>query len=958
VCGGDGPQISGDDERYEASKEETNVTIAETTYRILGRVTDARTHSGLEGLRVEAWDKDLIFDDLAGGAVTDGKGAFRIEFDRSRLEDLFLDRRPDLYFKVFYGRRLIHSTEDSVLWNVDAAETSLEIEVNLPFLRLDERARTRCTASVRRLLLMSEQDILARKETDDTRMAEEQARLDRDQAEAVVQTAREAAPILERTTVTPHPVFGACVVERLKPLLIKVRAIVHFTGNQDDLESLGIEVHSHVHDVFTITATRDQLADLADQPATRRIQTPRKFEYSLEVAGQQAEVDQIHTLGTGGDGVVLGVIDSGLNVRHHTFRDPTTHDTRVLYMWVQEELPGAPGVSPEAHFAADYAPGTSPFDGMNYGVLYTDAEIDAAIGSPPTFGDQPGQIAIDPADAGGHGSHVAGIAAGNGMDGSWTQGPNVGAAPESDIVFVATDLDEDHALDAANFIFAIAEERNQPAAINMSFGSFMGPHDGESDYDRAQDDLLDANPGRAIVRTSGNDNNDEGFRTGELTVGQTEPGWVLDPNSSNVLLDLWSAGAELDCHLACGADDTGWILAGDEYLSSSDGQVNGYDIEIYRDYETRPGLHNLLVFIPDAGADDWTIRLRNSGTADARYWTWCGTRADLDDFQIDAMTLGDTGCCKGVLTVGGCLKPVDGDPEEIDDYSGCGPTMDGRIKPEITAVGSDVLSAASTVDDGYIPMDGTSMAAPMVTGSIALLLENDPDLAQDEIKGLLTQTADRTALDIDPSAPGFDETERNQYGFGRLRMLTPFNHSLPLRDVDVWVRTADDDYGFEPYPGGCFCHAPEVTVLDGTGNEVTELTWGSEYQVRVTIHNQGDTPAIDTSVRIKYTRPWLAPDDWVACEDPSDTAIEDTIVVPALSAVDHTFTQRWRPEESELPAGGAEWGDHFCLLVELNDPTHPDDPLLYDDRTAAGSDPWTRNVKGTNNVALRNLHIH
>ena len=59
-----------------------------------------------------------------------------------------------------------------------------------------------------------------------------------------------------------------------------------------------------------------------------------------------------------------------------------------------------------------------------------------------------------------------------------------------------------------------------------------------------------------------------------------------------------------------------------------------------------------------------------------------------------------------------------------------------------------------------------------------------------------------------------------------------------------------------------------------------------------------------------------------------------------------------------LPAGGAEWGDHFCLLVELNDPTHPDDPLLYDDRTAAGSDPWTRNVKGTNNVALRNLHIH
>src|SRR5882724_7163628 len=101
-----------------------------TIYRINGSVIDSGTHAAVSRLRVEAWDKDLIIDDLVGSAVTDKSGKFRIEFSTEYFKELFLDRNPDLYFKVFEDDRLLGSTENEVLWNVERGQKKIVIEVD------------------------------------------------------------------------------------------------------------------------------------------------------------------------------------------------------------------------------------------------------------------------------------------------------------------------------------------------------------------------------------------------------------------------------------------------------------------------------------------------------------------------------------------------------------------------------------------------------------------------------------------------------------------------------------------------------------------------------------------------------------------------------------------------------------------------------------------------------------
>ena len=101
------------------------------SYRIDGQVLNRATRQGFVGVRVEAWDKDLVFNDLLGSAITDGEGRFQIAFKESDFQDIFGDDDPDLFFRVFEKGMLIKSTEDTVLWNVKDEQIEILIEVDV-----------------------------------------------------------------------------------------------------------------------------------------------------------------------------------------------------------------------------------------------------------------------------------------------------------------------------------------------------------------------------------------------------------------------------------------------------------------------------------------------------------------------------------------------------------------------------------------------------------------------------------------------------------------------------------------------------------------------------------------------------------------------------------------------------------------------------------------------------------
>ena len=183
-----------------------------------------------------------------------------------------------------------------------------------------------------------------------------------------------------------------------------------------------------------------------------------------------------------GTGVIMGVIDGGFYFRHQDFRR-ANGNTRIRYLWDQ------------------YVQGSGAPQPYGYGIEWDSTAINA------------GQCThVEPASDFGHGTNVAGIAAGNGLSmanaSPFLQGRYTGVAPDADLIMVRiNDTTSDYfqaVIDAVNYIYTKADQMGRPCVINTSIGTYYGSHDGRDMAAEAIDAMLTAKNGRVLVAAAGN----------------------------------------------------------------------------------------------------------------------------------------------------------------------------------------------------------------------------------------------------------------------------------------------------------------------------------------------------------------------------------------------------------------------------------------------------------------------
>jgi subtilisin family serine protease len=871
-------------------------------------------------------------------------------------------------------------------------------EQHLDFLDLDATALKKLDGGIRRLLFEKDESINAAINEDKDRLEESIRRIEEiGQLIPVKATIEDRQHFAKLKTmcyaeIGPNALYGPVLPSKRKLEPVKIRAIIRFAGNVDDLVSMGIQVGMQAQDIYTVTGTSAQLAHLASQAATLKICLPRALPFTVEHACKQAEIDQVQKPrpntpnGFNGEGVIVGIVDSALDVTHNAFREPAgTHDSRVLYYWIQTpDDTKAPGQTPEQFDPI--------FKYLNRGRLYTKTDINKALalGSNSVYGNGKDQISKKPG-TGEHGTHVAGIAAGNGYEAGWKKGVHIGAAPKADIIHVCRsfnpanpstylweDAFEDSVLEAVKFIFLAADKEKKPVVVNLSNGCQMGPHNGNTLFDQALDNFVNSYKERSIVVSAGNDNISGVFIKGEVPKsGEKALEFKFNPYSqfSSAVLDIWYTGPKLEFKCKHGNDETPWCQ--DEYNHNTAGFIDLHQLDVTTD--TDAGLRNIRIQIVvptkskywDKILEPWTISLKNTDNKNnSFFYAWVGVQGDsgsLTGAVPNELTLSDTACGKSILTVGACEKYLPPSPtagEKITPYSGAGPTLDGRTKPEIVAVGGTtnltVISCASDLASGYHGLWGTSQAAPLVTGAMATLFEEyfvrqkKGKLDNDDIKALLVQTTHNKGLHLDPMSQGYLAQERNQYGYGRLRMLASIDHSPPLTDVDVWIRTAVDDFGDEPFLGDVYWQSPDIHVRKPqTQTDLNLVKWGETYDVMIIMRNLGTSDAVGCELSLKCTLPFTAYSDWTFAKDTlgQDTKSIKKFTIPALNHFIITF--EWKPLKADFD-NPATNETHYCLLAEIDQPL---DKLDQNIVAGKGVDPWVRNIKGHNNIALRNIII-
>jgi len=455
--------------------------------------------------------------------------------------------------------------------------------------------------------------------------------------------------------------------------------------------------------------------------------------------------------GATGAGVIVGVVDTGIDYAHQDFINDGPNTSRILNIWDQTISSHAGGPFPS---------------GFTYGAEYTQAQLTTKI--------QGGGGTINTEDADGHGTHVASLAAGDGTatNGAIPSGTFKGTAPSADIIFVRTTFGTADVVDGVSYIVAKAAAAGKRAVVNLSLGTQTGPHDGTSTFESALGTLAANTP---VVVAMGNDGAVKPHMGAVIGAGGTASVVVgVDNATYGADVEFWHPGADgyTAAVLISGVGGSVSATAG----SNAAGALGGYTVQVFNGTNIGHPSGDKKIFITvdnGGGISAGTAitvnltRTTSGGSGRMDGWIESSEGVSFASYIDNTRTLGEPACANSVFGVASYASKkfwegIDGftwnftaqsSLGALSQFSSQGPTRDGRQQPEVAAPGDVIagaLSAATTAypgasftlaDGRHRILRGTSMAAPIVAGILAARLQYGPTRTVADLRTILRAQA-------------------------------------------------------------------------------------------------------------------------------------------------------------------------------------------------------------------------
>lgn len=536
--------------------------------------------------------------------------------------------------------------------------------------------------------------------------------------------------------------------------------IIKYSGTLGRVREIAESVVELSNEFAIVTVREDRLEALAGIEAVEYIEKPKRLFFQVENGRRVSCMTsvQIRPPKLYGTGVLVAIIDSGIDYANLDFRN-ADGTTRIYALWDQT-IPG------------------NPPEGYVQGTEYTQEKINEALRQE----NRTERMKIVPSeDRSGHGTAVAGIAAGNGRGSKGAR--YQGVASESGILVVKLGTPREEGfprttelMQAIDYVVKKAQRAGRPVAINISFGNTYGSHTGTSLLERFIADI--ANLWKSVICIGmGNEGASAGHTAGILKENTEERiPLAVQMKETAINVQIWKSYHDIvDISLISPAGvqigpipeviGTQRFVVGDTEILLYYGEPSPFHVsqEIFieflpKDSYITPGIWQFVLTprkIVTGEYDLWlpSENVLNRGTA-FRYPTERGT-----------LTIPSTS--QRVISVGA----YDSLTFAYADFSGRG-GLEGESKPDLVAPGVDIT--APTPSGIYQTFTGTSFATPFVSGAAALMMEwgivrgNDPYLYGEKVKAYLRRGA--------RPLPGFTEYPNPQVGYGALCL----RDSLPL----------------------------------------------------------------------------------------------------------------------------------------------------------------------------------